>query len=373
LGIVVFEGLVGLVGVAWIIRCMVARSTPFPDLVKHPLVVPWVVWYACIVISMCVHGSDPQGYAHDIVLFRYPLFVVALLDISRRLPVARYLMYGLAAGVLLAALNTLCAHLFGHDLVGKPLIRYIKKKKEAARIAGMVAYVFPLFLAWGLVDKTLSAKHRNGVLGIAAMAFALVLVLRSRTPIIAGVAGCVFALFFIFKKRFSYLMIVIATGILIGIVGIMFYFREMYALQNFYDRIYIWKVSWLVWLEHPILGVGVSSFKSAFTDMVNTSGGSIAYLAPDGKAFARQMAYHAHNLVLMLLVTTGVMGLAAFSWLFVNCIRIISKNRYEWRLCLLSWPIILLTLGLTGYNIYDAWYATLFAYFNVIIGSAVYE
>ena len=68
---------------------------------------------------------------------------MALLDISKRLPVERYLLWGLAAGVLWAAINTLSAFLFGFDLLGKPLTRYTMKLKEASRISGMEFVIAP--------------------------------------------------------------------------------------------------------------------------------------------------------------------------------------------------------------------------------------
>lgn len=371
LGVVVFEGLVGLVGIAWILRCLLARHNPFPDLFKHPLTVPWVLWLLCVVFSTALSAAPLRGQAEDVLFFRYPLFVLALVDTSQRLPIAKYLLYGLAAGIGLALVNTLCAHLFGFDLAGKPLVRYLKKKKEAARIAGMAAFCFPFFLIWGL-EKTTARKARFFILPLALFSAALLFLLRSRTPMAAALAALLFLLFWVLGRRYSYKAIAGIVAAVLIVLVIFLFFQEKYGLRTIYDRIYIWKVCTRLWLEHPLTGVGVSSFKNAFQEIVSQSGSALAFHAPDGRVLNTPVVYHAHNLVLMLLSTTGILGLISFSWLFVNAVKRIKQDLTGWRSGLAAWPIVLLVIGLTGYNIYDAWYTTLFAYFSVLIGSGVF-
>jgi hypothetical protein len=35
----------------------------------------------------------------------------------------------------------------------------------------------------------------------------------------------------------------------------------------------------------------------------------------------------------------------------------------------IAWPVVFLTIGITGFNIYHSWYQALFAFFMVLIGS----
>jgi hypothetical protein len=148
IGNIGFEFIVALVIVVWLIRRVVVRDNSFRFLRRHSLVIPWAAWFIAIIISVGVNGPGSKGFTHDIAFIRYLFFGMALLDTARRVAVSRYLVYGLAAGVIWAAMNTLCAHVSGCDLIGKPLVRYTAKLKEAARIAGMMAYAAPFFLAW---------------------------------------------------------------------------------------------------------------------------------------------------------------------------------------------------------------------------------
>ena len=165
-----FETMIGLVGGGWVVRSIIAKKNPLNTILKHPMVVPWIALLMSIAISLFVNGPGSKGWAHDLVFFRYLLYFLALLDISERLPVARYLVIGLAAGVVWAVINTLSAHLLGFDLLGKPLVRYTAKLKEASRISGLSAYAFPYLFSWGILDRSLSRKIRVivTIIGITA-------------------------------------------------------------------------------------------------------------------------------------------------------------------------------------------------------------
>jgi len=189
IGNIGFELLVALAGLGWTIRCVVIKENPFGDLLKHPLVIPWMTWFAVIILSLAMNGPGSKGWAHDIVFIRYVLFGLALLDISRRLPVGKYLLYGLAAGVIWAAINTISAYVFGNDLLGKPLVRYSGKLKEASRISAMAAYASPFFIVWGFGDNKLSFKLKVIVIAIGLLALGQVLQTHVRTAILASVAG----------------------------------------------------------------------------------------------------------------------------------------------------------------------------------------
>ncbi|MCK5520178.1 MAG: hypothetical protein KAI81_03620 [Candidatus Marinimicrobia bacterium] len=78
-------------------------------------------------------------------------------------------------------------------------------------------------------------------------------------------------------------------------------------------------------------------------------------------------AYHAHNLVIQLLTSTGLLGYLAFCWLFVSSCRAIFTDFSGWRAGLFSWPVVFLVSGLVGANIYASDYQPLVAFFLVLI------
>ena len=89
---------------------------------------------------------------------------------------------------------------------------------------------------------------------------------------------------------------------------------------------------------------------------------------PDPSKLYWTSASHAHNLFLMVLVNSGIVGLAAFSWLLINAVRMALRADQDWRYGLVSWPVVFLTIGMIGTNIYNGMSLTLFAFFLVLIG-----
>ena len=64
----------------------------------------------------------------------------------------------------------------------------------------------------------------------------------------------------------------------------------------------------------------------------------------------------------------GLLGLAAFFWLFINAVVLIFRDITGPRIGLVIWPATFLTAGLTGFNIYHSWYQALLSFFIVLIG-----
>ena len=372
IGNIGFEIMIGLVGGGWVIRLLLTRENPFKSLFKHPLVVPWIALLLSIAVSLVVNGPGGKGWAHDLVFFRFFLFGVALFEISNRKPVMKYLLWGLAAGVAWAVINTMTAYLLGFDLLGKPLIRYTGKLKEASRISGMTAYAAPLFFIWGILDKRLSPKVRKWVLLISVLAFIQLLQTHVRTAIIASLAGLVFSVFYYFRRRVPTKVAFGGVIALILVVILFFSFGGMWRLETVYDRVYYWKVTWTIWQEHPLVGVGISSFQDAYKEMA-ASGKVSAFDAPNGITYQLPEQTHAHNIIFMLLSSTGLFGLAAFCWLFINAVRMIFKRLEGARIALVPWPMVFLMIGITGFNIFHSWYQALFSFFAVLIGCSFSE
>ena len=370
IGNICFESIIGLVGLCWIIRSIVAKENPLRQIIKHPLVIPWIIWFASIVISLLINGPGSKGWAHDFVFIRYLLFVMALLDISQRLPVFKYLLYGLTASVIWTAVNTISAYAFGYDILGKPLIRYTGKLKEASRISGLTAYASAFFIAWGVFDKSLSNKKKSIIIGIGLVALILVFQTHVRTAILASLTGILFCIACSFRRRISPAMALTVILLLTFAVVLFFQVGGMWSLSSVYGRIYIWKVAWAMWLDHPLFGVGVSSFQDAYREIA-TSGAVAEFVAPDGRVRMLNEATHAHNLFLMLISCTGILGLTAFSGLLVNAVRIVMKNINGFRVALISCLVVLLVIGTTGFNIYHSWYQALLAFLMVFIGSNI--
>jgi O-antigen ligase len=74
------------------------------------------------------------------------------------------------------------------------------------------------------------------------------------------------------------------------------------------ERVYMWRSGLVMWREHPVLGVGPGGVKREYE----------RYALPE--AFKRRTG-HVHNTPLQILVERGVLGLAAWLWIWVAFFR----------------------------------------------------
>jgi len=371
IGNVAFESMIAIVGICWIIRSIIAKENSWPRLLKHPLILPWLFWFGSIMISLVWNGPGSKGWAHDVVLIRYLIYFAALLDISERRSIISPLLSGLAAGILWGLLNTILAYSIGYDILGKPFIRYSYKLKEAGRIASLAAYVAPFFLAWSFLDFRLTNKMKIMTALVGGIATIQIFYIPVRTVGIAGTAGILsFLIYFIVIKisRIWAAFIILLMGLSIGIF---IKFGPQWNLSSFYARIAIWKVAWAMWLGHPVVGVSVSAWQDCYKEIA-ASGSVAPYVAPNGHSYLLLETTHAHNLFLQLLTCTGLLGFCSFCWLFFNNVRVLfQKNISGWRTGLITWPIVFLVIGLTGWNIFGSQYQTLFVYFMLLAAISV--
>jgi O-antigen ligase len=360
-----FEVMVALTGLAWMVRAAILRENPFSRIASNPAFLAWTAWFFCIVASLALNGAGSKGAGHDIVFIRFLLFVCALLDLSTRRSIGRYFVWGLAAGVLFAGVNTLMAYGAGFDLFGRPLERYTLKWKESARFAGMCAMAAPFFLAWALTAGSEKTNLRVLLFAIGAVSLVILVQTTIRTAIIASFFGIVFAVFISRYKKMGWAEKMLLPVLLAAGIWITVQYVEGWNLRSFYDRIAIWRISVAMWQEHFFLGVGVSAYMDMHADFA-VSGVVSPYVAPTGEVFDIHKAYHAHNLFLMLLSCSGILGLVSFLGLFASCIWAVVKNNTPWKYGLATWPVVFLVNGLAGSNIYNSWYQALFAFFAVL-------
>lgn len=373
LGNVVFEALAALTVLFWLLSLAVERQNPIPYLKKHPLVIPWLAWYCVIVLSLVVNGPGSKGAGHDVAFVRDVLFGFALLDIGRKRPeLARFVVRGMAGAVILAAFNTVFAHLVGFDPVMRPLEAYTKKLGISPQISGVAIYAVSFFGVLAACDAGLSVKSRRIYAVIAIIAMLQLFQIHSRTPIAAAFCGLVFGLWRGRARGSGSALGPLLAGVFLGGAVATVFLLRLWDIASVYDRLYIWKVSWGIFLDNPILGVGVSSFRDAFAE-ISTHGLVEGVLDPSGRLFQKPLETHAHNLVLMLLSSTGILGLLAFGWLFVRACGMIWKAPKGLRLGLAGWPVALLVLGISGENIYYSWYHALVSYLFALAGSIQLE
>jgi len=369
IGTVVFEFFVSLAGVLWIANCTMNRYNPFPDLKVNGLFIALLSFAFAIYLSVCINGPGDKGLLNDLAFLRFFVFAVALMDISKRIPVEKYMIVGLLAAIVLGAINTLTAHIFGFDLLGKPFTRYAAKGNEALRIAGVCTYAGSFFLSWGALDRDLNIKNKVLVWMAFFVSIPLVFKTGIRSLFISMIIAMLWVLFLFTKNRISKLLAVTIILATIAASAMVVESGKIH-LTSFWDRIHIWKVNFTTWQEHPLVGVGPFAYRSAYKKTMNNADADVfAFEAPDGTVYNHpEITFHSHNLLMMLLTTTGLCGTLSFFGIICIVIRKLYRNHGRWRHGLITWPIVLFSVGITGYNIYDPWYQSLFVFFIVLVG-----
>jgi O-antigen ligase len=366
LGVVVYEAFISLTGLVWLVSRL-KYPADREHVVRNVLFWPIFGWFGVVLLSRLVNWGTPFQFAHDLAFIRFPLFAVAMWDVSGRIPVHRYIIGGLLAGIAYAMLNLISAHIIGHDFIGKPLSRYVSKLNEGARIGGFCAYAAPFLILWGSGDHSLDRRRRLWLVIFGLIAALLVINSQVRTALMAGAVGLIggfFTLLIIRKQLKVKSILALSVCALLGALGVLWLEP---SLNSIYDRVYFWEVSWNVWLQNPLVGVGISSFNEAYRTVAE-SGIVADFAAPNGIVYHSVNPRHAHNLFLQLMACNGLLGLGAFGWIFVRVFQTVRKRLAPWHTGLLSWPFVCLMVGLTGWNIYDPFYTTVIFYFLVLIG-----
>jgi O-antigen ligase len=70
------------------------------------------------------------------------------------------------------------------------------------------------------------------------------------------------------------------------------------------ERVYMWRSGLTMWRQHPVLGLGPGGVKREYE----------RYALPEA---VKKRTGHVHNTPLQILVERGVLGLAAWSWVWV--------------------------------------------------------
>lgn len=365
IGNIGFELIIATVGCAWIVRSILNSGNAWPALLRHPLVLPWLAWLASVYISLLWNGAGGKGWMHDLALVRYFLYVAALIDISGRRAVFKYFLIGMAAAVVWGLGNMLLAYAVGYDIFGRSLSRYSWKIKDAGRIASVAAYVGPYFLTWSLFDRQLLPRRRKLIAIVGLIALGQVFFIHVRTVEVAVSAGLGVAWVYATHQRAGTIYAVLLCAGAAMLAGLIIAFGPHFDLASIYDRIGYWKVGWVMWKENPLFGVSVSNWQEAYRVMAASKAVS-PFVAPDGQAWKALEAAHAHSLYLQIVSSTGLVGMFSFAWLFVNALRMVWHKRPVCGYAMLTWPVVFLVIGITGWNIYGSQYQSLFAFFMTL-------
>ncbi len=183
----------------------------------------------------------------------------------------------------------------------------------------------PLLLARFFGEQRRSVSALNGVAWAAVGLANYLLLSRMGTLVflVTTVAVCLVNLRH--WRRWIALMGVAAVG---GAVVIANNLRiTTFVASTFLDRsqnpgidlrLRVWEEAWRLFVTHPVVGIGVGTFDE------------VAYQVPDSRANLdfRMHGWHAHNVPLHILTEAGILGLAAWLFLWFIVLRALIRG---WR------------------------------------------
>ena len=213
---------------------------------------------------------------------------------------------------------------------------------------GLAEYFFrPWQLGDGRLDSVFDPANYHAMFVGPIIVLAIGFILSSQTPRAwkhyLGIASAINLIALIFTFSYGGYLAVLGGLIILGfstlnkiwkkrmILGVLIIFIVFLALaaptKKFQDifeykerssghaRLEIWQTSWLIFKEHPILGVGLNNFETLYRETIPR----VAF--PPLEWLVAQP----HNLYLALLAQTGLLGFLAFLWIIIQFLK--STNR----------------------------------------------
>jgi O-antigen ligase len=292
---------------------------------------PAMFWVYLAPWAAATIGSYASGQGVSVVSIVYPLIgllVFSLPDIRPTLTTAGILVFLLAALSLATAFIT----------PGTAFLTLGGEAKESLiagqALAGPVSHPNTLgqMLALGMPFVFYISSRTWRITAVVVVSLTL-LATGSRTALFAGVIGLLVMLLwkaqrtgFTVRGGLAPLALIIIYPIALLVSPWLIATSDS---QSFTGRGYIWQGSFDLWEKSPVFGNGPRAFYEAAAYYNNLGSG----------------AYHAHNELLNVMVTAGIVGLIAALVLFVALLLKSWSAGSAGPVALAAWPIVFLTDG----------------------------
>lgn len=141
---------------------------------------------------------------------------------------------------------------------------------------------------------------------------------RSKAAIIGAMAGICVMFFLMFRERINKRVIILA-GCSLCIFPLVLFNRG----QSDIMRIETWRIAWAAFLEHPLFGCGPDNFIDAFIRLRTPAWAEAAGIG------GMTASENAHNIVLHILATRGIIGFIFSVAILIGAIARLT-NPYAW-------------------------------------------
>lgn len=221
-------------------------------------------------------------------------------------------------------------------------------------LAGYLVQMLPLLFIVGVEERDIGTRIKVYFIGAGMLSFLALIYNGTRGAWIA--IACVFLIYGMInvKKNIKVVIGILAICLLAGAMTIHVpvlkervdsLFDKNY--QSNTERILLWKSSWNMFIDHPLVGVGAGNFSNVY---------KTKYISPEAK---EPELGHAHNNFFHMLAETGIIGLSSFIYMFGYILqrmyRRYSLNQKDvLALAAFVITISILTQGLTEFNFGDS-------------------
>ncbi len=307
---------------------------------------PLIVWLVVTLVAVFVARDSLAAFGHWRAFMLEPvlIFVVLLDALARKSPNPSHsdgcppltrgrLLTSIAIVTILLGVYAIFQYLTGW---GIPSPWDVEATRRATGIFGYPNGLSLFIVPFGVVSFILFVQRTTYSVqrfGWASILFLLATIsagiattlAKSMGGILAFGAGVVLTLILFKKTRVIGIALTMLGVLGAGIVAWQIYGTELHpstiedslASSKKWSssvRVIIWKESFEIIKDHPILGTGLRSFKTA--------------ILPYHTATWMETFPHPHNIFLMLWIETGLAGLLAFIWLIGTWVLVVIRPRY---------------------------------------------
>ncbi len=324
---------------------------------RSPTTIWLIVLFAAVVNSVPLAwwpGKAVEGVVEFIKILVFYILVVQLIDSKTRL---RTFMILYTAAMLYIALDGITNYLAGNVRVkpdGERLIGSTDVSGGPNQMAATMAASFPIFF---LLAKCRAIGWWRVLYAAGTILATIVVILtNSRSGMIGFLAGMVFT-WMTLRRRLVALVIGIPIVFAAWLMMPGEYQARYATLSNASEqgtaktRYELWTKGWLMFVDHPLTGVGINCYITANPTYSERTG-------------LDKEPYHAsHSLYVQLVSNLGLPGLVAFmgflamfSWTLLRVIRATRRDRaWEFERVFLTGALIavgaLLVAGVFGHNL----------------------
>lgn len=314
---------------SWIVLMFMEKRIIFA---QTPLNYPFLIYF-CIVIIAALLGADFSHSAKAIHKFWIAMIFFAMLTFIEDMRMVKRLIYILLITTSIVSIYGVLQHIFpGLDIArpeGRKVVQWTAEGGVASTgffdhhmtFGGFLLLIFSLSFSLSLsrvqqIVKNkqffflhtvlptilifaglISSMTRNAWMG-SIFAVIFIVILKVKRKIIAfSVIGSIF----LFLT--AYTLLPTAYSLQSPFLN---RFKSIFNISTNIERFYIWKSSIDMIIEHP-LGVGMDNYSKAIND----------YRGKYSHKFSAGSDAHAHNTILTQAAEHGIIGLAAFLWIWI--------------------------------------------------------